>query len=45
VTSVDRREFIGAVAGFALAAALGAIGGLTAKESGSWAESPEEEPP
>jgi len=42
---MDRRAFIGAVAAFAGAALLGAIGGATAKENGSWGESEDDEPP
>jgi len=45
---MDRREFIGAAAGLALAALLGAVGGLTAQEDGMWHGSDDdgdEEPP
>ena len=42
---VNRREFIGVLAAYAGAALLGAIGGATAKESGEWSESGDEEPP
>jgi len=42
---MDRREFIGAVVALIGAAALGGIGGATAKENGSWGESEEDEPP
>ena len=39
---VSRRTAVKLVLGFAL---VGALGGLTAKESGSWGESEEDEPP
>ena len=42
---MDRREFIKVVALFAASAAAGGIGGLTAKESGDWGESEDDEPP
>ena len=41
---MNRREFIGVVAAYIGAAALGAIGGLTAEEDGVWGEE-EDEPP
>lgn len=42
---MTRREFLGILAAYAGAAALGAIGGATAKESGNWGESEDDEPP
>jgi len=42
---MNRREFIGIAAAYLGAALLGAIGGATAKESGEWSESGDEEPP
>ena len=41
---MTRREFIGILAAYVGAAAMGAIGGATAKESGSWGESDDEPP-
>lgn len=42
---MNRREFIGIVAAYIGAAALGAFGGLTAEEDGVWGESEDDEPP
>lgn len=42
---MDRREFIGVAALYLGAALFGAIGGVTAKESGDWGESEDDEPP
>lgn len=39
---ITRRQAIGLMVGAAL---LGAVGGLTAKESGDWSESDDDEPP
>lgn len=43
---MSRREFLGIVAAYVGAAALGAIGGLTAQEDGRWhGEEDGDEPP
>jgi len=41
---MSRREFVGAVAAVLVSAVAGGIGGVTARENGSWGESDDEPP-